>query len=309
VTIARLDRLPSVICAAALLVPALEMIPARAFADEALQPVIMLRDAGYLLGDLMEERIDLPLPQGFRLDADSLPLPGRVAPWLEVRAAHELPGARAGSIGIAVTYQIFAEVEQTTRIPIPGFSVRLRDGKETRKVSIPEKSFLLAASLPASLSDEDRELKPSPSAQALPVRGLVVALASALSGMLAGLAYLLWIYDRLPFLPRSPGPFARLWRRWRRRSRRGLSTQENTALLHDWHAALNESAGETLYASTLPRLFDDAPHLAALHEPIESLFERSWQYFYGTPPQAIPPPEEVLPLLRAAALRERGVPC
>jgi len=305
---ARLDRFRSVMRAAALVL-SVAVLPARAFADEAIQAVITLRDAGYLLGDLMEERIDWQAPPGFRLDPDSLPLPGRVAPWLEVRAARELSDAPPGGTAVVVTYQIFAEVEQTARVPIPGFSLRLRDGKDMRKLSVPEKTFLLSPLLPAALSDEDRELKPSPPPQPLPVRGLATALAIAVLVTLAGAAWLLWIHDRLPFLPRSPGPFARQWRRWRRRARRGFSSADQAVLLRDWHAALNESAGETLYASTLPRLFDGAPHLLALREPIEALFGRSWEFFYGVPGQAIPAPEEVLPLLRAAALHERGVPC
>ena len=75
--------------------------------------------------------------------------------------------------------------------------------------------------------------------------------------------YLLWRYDRLPFLPHSPGPLAQTWRRWRRRHKRALSDAEQTALLRDVHAALNGSAGETLYPSTLARLFERAPFLGA----------------------------------------------
>ena len=69
---------------------------------------IGLRDTGYMLGDLIEERIDVALPEGTRIDPDSLPLPGRAAPWLEVRHAILAP-PRAGSQTLVVTYQIFAE--------------------------------------------------------------------------------------------------------------------------------------------------------------------------------------------------------
>jgi len=53
----------------------------------AIEPIVTLRDSGYLLGDLVDERVDLDLPPGVSLDPDSLPLPGRVAPWMEVRAS------------------------------------------------------------------------------------------------------------------------------------------------------------------------------------------------------------------------------
>lgn len=276
---------------------------------DSVQPIVTLRDSGYLLGDLIEERIDLTLPGGFALDPDSLPLPGRVAPWMEARAARIERGQRAGEESVVVRYQIFAEVEQAERVPIPAFKLRARDGAQTRVIEVPAKSFLLSPALPPTLTDEDRELKSANPPQLLSIGGAVTgAVLGAIAAVVFG-AYLLWAYDRLPFLPRAPGPFARLWRSWRRRSRRGLSGADDSALLHAWHAALNLSAGETLYPSTLPRLFASAPYLVPLRERIEQLFERSWQSFYGSAEAGAPAAAELLDLLREAAERERGVPC
>lgn len=279
-------------------------------ADSAdIQPVVSLRDSGYLLGDLVDERIELALAPGFELDADSLPLPGRVAPWMEARRASVEPDHAPGHVGIVVTYQIFAEVEQAERVPIPGFTLRLRNGGVMRTVAVPEKSFLLSPALPPTLSDEDRELKPSLPPQPLAVAGAATGAVVAFIAAIACAGWLLWLHDRLPFLPRSPGPFARAWRRWRRRARRHLSAAEQTALLRDWHSAANLAAGETLYAATLPRLFARAPYLQALRSPVEDLFARSWRFFYRAPDAAAPPADDVLRLLRAAAERERGLPC
>lgn len=272
-------------------------------------PIVTWRDSGYLLGDLLDEHVDITLPDGYRLDADSLPLPGRVAPWLEVRRAIVDPERHGGHENMTVTYQIFAEVEQATRVPIPAFKLRLRSNAGPQSVVVPEKSFLLSPALPASLSDEDRELKPSPPPQPLPRTGVVLALAASLAVALSCSVWLLWVHDRLPFLPRSPGPFARLWRRWRRRGRRGLPADQQAALLRDWHSALNETAGETVYASTLPRLFARAPFLAPLRARVEGAFWRSWQSFYGDREVPAPPAAEILELARQSAQCERGVPC
>jgi mxaA protein len=268
-------------------------------------PVVTLRDTGYLLGDLVDEHIELALPQGATLDRDSLPLPGRVAPWLELRSAR-IDAEKSDAVALTVTYQVFAEVEQPDRVPLPAFKLRLRgDGAGT--LDVPEQSILVSPALPAALGDRDRELKPSPAPQPWPIRGAVSGLAAALGLALAAGAYLLWVHDRLPFLPRAPGPFARAWRRWRRRGRRELSADERARLLRDWHAALNGAAGETVYVGTLPRLFARAPHLEPLRSPLERLFESSWRHFYDA--AAAPAQDEVLRLLRSAAERERGVPC
>lgn len=276
--------------------------------EDPIQPIVTLRDSGYLLGDLIDERIDLNLPPGSSLDPDSLPLPGRVAPWMEVRASRIERGEQ-GQQSVIVRYQIFAEVEQAERVPIPAFKLRVRNGAQMRAVEVPAKSFMLSPALPPTLTDEDRELKPAAPPQLLPIRTAVTGLALAALAAAACAAYLLWAHDRLPFFPRAPGPFSRLWRSWRRRGRRGLTDDDRLALLHAWHAALNLAAGETLYPSTLPRLFVSAPYLEPLRDRIEVLFERSWQSFYGPAASAAPHGSELLDMLRHAAERERGVPC
>ena len=277
--------------------------------DKPIQPIVTLRDSGYLLGDLIDERIELDLPSGTSLDPDSLPLPGRVAPWMEVRAARIEGEDQAGRQSVIVRYQIFAEVEQAERVPIPPFKLRLRDGTRTRIVEVPSKSFMLSPALPATLTDEDRELKSAAPPRLLPARNAALGvLFSAIAAALCA-TYLLWAHDRLPFLPRAPGPFARLWRSWRRRGRRDLSDDDGLALLHAWHAALNLAAGEALYPSTLPRLFTCAPYLQPLRARIEELFERSWQSFYGPASNRPPGTDELLDVLRDSAERERGVPC
>jgi len=168
---------------------------------------------------------------------------------------------------------------------------------------VPAQSFLLSPALPSALTDRDRELRPSPEPAKLPVAAEVAGVLASVALALACAGWLLWRYDRLPFLPYAPGPLARTWRRWRRRD-----GSDAEALLRDMHAALSRCAGETLYPSTLHRLFDRAPFLVPLRERIEPLFAASWNAFYGTPGEA-PATSSVLALLRDAADRERGVPC
>ena len=282
----------------------------RAQGDDAgdVQVNVTLRDSGYLLGDLLEERIEVQLPASASIEAESVPLPGRVAPWLEVRRTRLEPRQAQGSQAFVVTYQIFAEVDEARRVPLPAFKFRVRDGERVRVVDVPAQSFLLSPGLPSSLTDEDRELRPSPPPRELPQGRLIAAALASLAVALACAIYLLWRYDRLPFLPHAPGPLARAWRRWRRRKGE-WSDADQTALLRDMHAALNGSAGETLYPSTLQRLFERAPHLLPLRAQIEALFDASWARFYGAGDAISLPPASVLAMLRDAADRERGVPC
>jgi mxaA protein len=282
----------------------LPMLAAFSATAAELEVKVSLRDTGYMLGDLIDERIDVVLPEGARIDPDSLPLPGRVAPWLEVRRT-ALDPPRASAQTLVVTYQIFDEAEQATLAPLPVLHLRLRD--DSREVTVPSHSFLLSPALPATLVDKDRELRPSPDPEGVSSRGAIAGALASFAVAVIATTYLLWRYDRLPFLPYAPGPLLRAWRSWRRRASHELSVDEQGALLRDLHGALNESAGETLYPSTLSRLFDHAPHLAPLRCEIERVFVASWQRFYGN--GETPAPASVLATLRSAADRERGAPC
>jgi mxaA protein len=300
-----MKRLLVIVC---LLLPA--MSPDAQSASDDVGINVTLRDTGYMLGDLIDEHVEFSFPGSMQIDADSLPLPGRVTPWLEVRRTNLGARAASGTQQLVITYQIFAEAEQATRAALPEFKVKARSGTDVRAVNVPAQSFLLSPTLAPTLADEDRELRPSPRPQLLPQRGHIVGALTSLALALMCVTYLLWRYDRLPFLPYAPGPLARTWRRWRRRGDDGLSPDEQTALLRDMHAALNRSAGETLYPSTLARLFERAPFLSPLRERIESLFAASWNAFYASSGAgSLLPAASVLALLRDAADRERGVPC
>jgi mxaA protein len=278
-------------------------LPAMAVAPDV---EVSLRDTGYMLGDLIDERVVVSLPDGMRIDPESPPLPGRVAPWLEVRRA-TLDRARGDSQTLVVTYQIFAETEEAAQVPLPAFPLRLRGASGAEDVTVPSRTFLLSPALPQTLVDKDRELRPSPIPERVSARAAIAGSLASLGVAFAAVAYLLWRHDRLPFLPYAPGPLLRAWRSWRRRSKCQLTGDEETALLRDLHGALNQSAGETLYPSTLQRLFERAPYLSPLRVEIERVFAASWQRFYAD--GEAPVPANVLATLQSAADRERGVPC
>ena len=265
-----------------------------------------LRDSGYLLGDLIEERVDLNLPPGASLDPDSLPLPGRVAPWMEVRASRIEHGELAGAQSVVVRYQIFAEVEQAERVPIPAFKLRVRDGVQTRAVEVPAKSFMLSPALPATLTDEDRELKSAAPPRTLPVRNAVFGVLLSLIGAVACAAYLLWSYDRLPFLPRAPGPFARLWRSWRRRGR-------HFPMKMAWRCCTLARCPESGRGRDLVSVDVTTPvRQRATPEPLRAASKRCSRVrgrVLRACFESAPAAEELLEVLRHAAERERGVPC
>lgn len=272
---------------------------AQAQAQDATVTVHM-RETGYVLGDLIEQRIELQAGSS-KIVRNSLPAPGRVNNWLELRAARIEDRSH-----LRLTYQVFGAVEQALTLEIPAFKLRLRTGQEETVLVVPAAPFVLSPVLPATLSENDRVARSAPPPKPGPERWLLGAalVCAALSAALA--LYLAWIHDRLPFLSRRAGPLTRLFRRLRRPLSARAQQPVDLDVLRDVQAAFNTCAGETLYEATLPLLFARAPHLAPLREDIEAFFEYSRESFYGAS-LAPRPASELLALCRRARDCERGL--
>lgn len=263
-----------------------------------------MRDVGYTIGDLVHRRIEFELPQGAALDEQSLPAPGRLARWLELREMR-VQGARSVRPVLWVTYQIFGVPEAAVRAWLPEFKVGVV-GIDKPWVIVPSQPVLLSPVLPPELDADLKTPRPAPPPEALPVGRHAAAILAGLLAASAGAFALLWIHDLIPFLPRHPGEMTRLWRRWRSRRDGRLDESERRRLLEEFHRALSGCAGETLYPATLTRLFTRATHLQPLREAITTAFSASWQSIYGPSGSHTPDAEALLALIRRAADRERG---
>jgi mxaA protein len=73
------------------------------------------------------------------------------------------------------------------------------------------------------------------------------------------------------------------------------------------HRAFDRTAGRVIQTSTLPALFDRAPHLGAMHVPIEKFFLQSSALFFGGGSSAEPisPRELCIELRRIERRHER----
>ena len=279
-------------------------------ARDSPEVVVTLRDSGYMLGDLIDEHVG----SGFRMLCASMRIrcrcPGgsrrgsRFATQSSDRAMR--PVRRSSSSRIRFSPKRRRRRASRCR----SSSLKALDGANVVPVIVPTQAFLLSPALPATLTDDDRELRPSPEPALLarscdPSRR---ARRVAARADRSGLSALALRSAAVPALcaRSSRATLATLAKtaRWRPRVRR-----EEPRCCATWHAALNHCAGETLYPSTLERLFQRAPFLAPLRERIETMFASSWNAFYAPATGASPPPASVLSLVRESADRERGVPC
>ncbi|MDZ5650006.1 hypothetical protein [Nitrospirillum sp. BR 11828] len=93
------------------------------------------RDIGFFTGDLVRADVLVPLPGGARLDPASLPAPGPVTYWLDLRG---ITLTRRGQAAVLhLVYQNFYVALDARRLEIPGFPVRLLGDGVSRVVDVP----------------------------------------------------------------------------------------------------------------------------------------------------------------------------
>ena len=259
------------------------------------QVSVKYRDTGYTMGDLIETKVIIQLGRGQRIDKTSLPQPGRMMPWLELRSVTISDHLFDSRQEINLVWQIFATVEHALPLKLPGIEVGIIDNRPT-KLLIPPQTIHLSPVLPNPLTSEQprADLPPYRFDEKSPLLKAFLCLGLAL----VSVTIWCWLTDRLPFLPRHPGPITNLARKLKH-----IQKTDITAL-KTIHAALNNAAGETLYPETLGRLFELAPYLKPEQRSIEQFFLSSWQHFYGEG-HALPDIAAIKEWIQRAAIAER----
>ncbi|PPC88560.1 MAG: hypothetical protein CTY37_00720 [Methylotenera sp.] len=236
--------------------------------------VVNMRDSGYTMGDLMEMQVHITLPKNQHLDPDSLPLEGRVKPWLDLRKLSMQ--ANDEKIKLSFTWQLFATVEIAQALKLPEIVLKtLPIQGKAQVITIPAQAFQYSPVFAYPIGKHQRraDLPPIKFDEKTP---LSIALASFTLAILLGLLWA-WTQDLLAWLPHKPGPLTQLARQLKRQQLQTLQTQD----LQHIHAALNATAGVTLYPNNLVVLFEKASYLLPQQLAISQFFNASWQQFYG----------------------------
>lgn len=81
------------------------------------------RPFGIFLGDLVEAQVEILADPDFRLQRATLPRPGPVTYWLDLRAVavDEAPVAGARRVRLRLTYQSFYAALDARTLEVPGF--------------------------------------------------------------------------------------------------------------------------------------------------------------------------------------------
>jgi mxaA protein len=258
------------------------------------------RAFGYFVGDVLQRRVLLQLPDGLAPDLSSLPQARRPGQALELRAAR-LQGNQ-----LLLDYQVFLAPTEVRTLEMPPLQLRLAGSAGEQFLRIDAWPVTVAPLMPVDVSPRVGlgEMRPdaAPPAIATGARQLRLALYAAALAVLA--TVLVQVYVGLPWWGRRQRPFARAWRAMRSLPAVPSPVQQREALLL-LHEALNASAGEAVFETGLADFIARHPRFAPQHDGLAAFFRHSHDEFFAERAAAVDP-EWLRRLCRACRDAERG---
>ncbi|SDA33754.1 mxaA protein [Methylobacterium sp. UNC378MF] len=295
---------------AGVLAAPLALTPGTAAAQVRSVEVRSPRPFGIFLGDLVEAQVEILADPDFRLQRATLPQPGPVTYWLDLRAVavDEAPVAGARRVRLRLTYQSFYAALDARTLEVPGFPLTLASeaatGLTTAAVQVPVWSLgvsPLREVQPQRREDPAEYLRPDGSGGRIDP-GPDVAAAAGL-GALAGLAALALAHDRAwgPFRQRPGRPFAAALRALRRQTGAEPDQAYRAALLA-LHRGLDETDGRRVLADDLGAFLARHGAFRGQAAGLARFFEASRLAFFGG---RLPAARAAWPLSEAEALLAR----
>ncbi len=254
----------------------------------SIQIVDPVKDVGYTVGDVVQRQITLTIKKPYYLVEESLPIVGFEKTYRGQPIGVYLAGLKHTKKDegeqivhyLTLDYQIFTSSVVAKRAAVLAEYVRLvntSDKEDLVKYRIPMWEFVISPlSVFGQIKVEDDmsqfrgPLLMDASKEKLRLKILLVLLALSLIG-------LLYILGKNAWLPRMGGPFAKAFR--------NIKKQDNTLqgtrnAVSSMHAALNTSAGNSLFMNNLDEFLAKKPAFNAIKSEINQFFNLSRQVFF-----------------------------
>lgn len=246
------------------------------------------RNYGYSLGDKITLTAHIGVPLFYKLESGFLPTRGPVNEWLKLDSIESIPKKPGKDYSLAITYQIFKSVRATEELTIPPLPIRFIHRGKPEIETLPPWTFSYHPLIPKNKADHDIEPEPE-----TPPRLIDTSLHSRTLTYLLGasslvLFYIVWFYGKIPFLEHYSGSFGKACRELKKLKKLPQSKAVTLQALQCFHHALNELAGETLFAGQLPGFFQRYPKFLPLRERTEALFAISQQLFFADAASELP---------------------
>lgn len=251
---------------------------AQALAARADEP----RAFGYTVGDRVTRQIALDVPAGLTLDEASLPQTGGQGRAIELQRVVLRRSITGVPIELALDYQVMLAPRELRVLEMPPIQLSFRGTPRDQTLRIEAWPVSVAPLTPIEPATREglgemRPDLPAPLIDTAPARMRLVAEA-AVAALL--LAYLGHVYGVVPWLARRQAPFGRAWRVLKALPAQPEAAQRRAAF-EQFHAALNASAGEVLFAHGLGPFIAQRPAFAPLRDDLAAFFARSREEFFA----------------------------
>lgn len=259
---------------------------------------------GYVIGDLIEQRIQIELRRGVTLLYTSLPSKGPINRWLNLADINiDTSQTQIGRrYDIKLRYQLFYAPLEVKMLTLPSFDLRLKQGVIVTRKTVPAWNFTMSPLRELAVRKQDGETYIRPPALAPLIdtgppflKRLVWVLVWTISSAL--LAY--W-HGWLPFIG-TRKIFSEAGRRLAH-----LDDNQLEAVLQTMHRAFNELNQGILFKHQLASFFRQHGRYRALRNELEWFFDYSNRYYFAqqqrSDPEAV---KKIKALCRACRHLER----
>jgi mxaA protein len=242
------------------------------------------RAFGYQVGDLVQRAVTVHVPDGWRLDASTLPRPGLRGQALELRRVGHRAFAEPGGQRheLELEYQVFLAPTVVRTLEIAPLRLRVEGAARTEELRVEAWPVTIAPLVPVEVSPRRGlgELQPDRAPPSIDTMTLRLRLQAVAVAAVLLLAYLAVVYVGPPWLARRRRPFGLAWLQLR-----GLRADADEAMwcaaCQQLHEALNRSAGEVLFEHGLARFVARQPRYIPLRDDIARFLQLSRRQFFG----------------------------
>lgn len=247
------------------------------------------RDIGFFAGDLVEAEVDLIVAAGAVMEPASLPHPGPIDYWLDLRSIDVEKRAEGSNwrYTLKLLYQNFYDALDARPQEIPAFSVAFTKGGTTESADV--QAWTIGVSplrevAPPVKEDPKDYMRADEAAPLIKVAPLWRA--AAVVAFAAALALAVLAYDRVwwPFRAPKARPFGDAARRLRRLRRRSAEEGYVEALLI-LHRGIDQTDGRRVLADDAAAFLQRHPVFAPMGDSLARFFAASREAFFSNAPE------------------------
>ncbi len=248
-----------------------------------------VKDVGYVIGDVVTRHITLTIKKPYRLIEESLPIVGYektyrgqpIGVYLSALSHTKKDEGDQVVHQLTLDYQIFTSSVVAKRAAVLAEYLRLLNteskDREVVKYRVPMWEFVIS---PLSvfgqikIEDDMSQFRGPLLMEASNARN---RLKTSLVLLVLSLLGLLYIVGKNAWLPRMGGPFAKAYRTIKKQANTPQGIQDAVSSMH---AALNTSAGHSLFTDNLDEFLAKRPAFKTIKSEIQQFFGLSNQVFF-----------------------------